>query len=433
MTPDKKEIRRSKLIDGSFFFAIRDIIETNSNKGDFILRLIRPTNVSKFQCNGSACNSNCCREWEISIDDETFEKYSGLDSELRDQILSNLKILRGQHYVQLLENMRCPFLDDDNLCKLQKQFGEGFISDLCASYPRVAYRIRGENDDGKIEEVVEQSLVVTCPVAAREIFFGGQMEFEEQIFEDDLLKTSKKFRLIFDWSKNVELAFKSRWLKIQMQAIGILQATDFSFDRRLYLLLDFFSQLDKYRDSFVDELRTLDSQLNEGFSFDEKILSGSTRFKLDYHMNFMTEIFNELYKFPDDEIHRNAMKATFIDARRNFLSRLIERYSQPLENFLVNEFFMRLYPFTFKFPKRPDEQFLINGEVFVVVFKCVILVMAMTYISRRGNFTDEDFLLMANRTIERIDHNRNGINMICEKVATRFKSLEDFANAMFEL
>ena len=397
------------------------------------MRLIRPTNVAKFQCNGSACNSNCCREWEISIDEETFEKYSKIDSAIREEILSNLKILRGQHYIKLRDDLRCPFLDTDNLCKLQKQFGEGFISDLCASYPRVAYRIRSENDEGKIEEVVEQSLVMTCPVAAREVFFGGQMEFEEQVFDDDLLATSKKFRLIFDWSKNVELAFRSRWLKVQMQAIGILQATDFSLDRRLYLLLDFFSQLDKYRDAFVDELKTLDSNLNEGFSFDEKVLSGKTRFNLIAHMDFMTEIFNQLYNFPDDDLHRNAMKATFIDARRNFLPELINRYSQPLENFLVNEFFMRLYPFTFKINKRPDEQFLINGEILAVVFKCVILVMAMTYISRRGNFTDDDFLLMANRTIERIDHNRSGINMICDKVAERFKSLEDFANSMFEL
>ncbi|MBR1420337.1 MAG: flagellin lysine-N-methylase [Selenomonadaceae bacterium] len=397
------------------------------------MRLIRPTHVSKFQCDGSACNSNCCREWEITIDEETFEKYSKLDSEIRDKILENLKVMHGQHYVKLREDMRCPFLDTDNLCKLQKQFGEGFISDLCACYPRIAYRIRGENDEGKIEEVVEQSLVVTCPLAAREIFFGGQVEFEEQVFDDDLLTTSKKFRLIFDWSKNVELAFKSRWLKVQMQAIGILQASDFPFDRRLYLLLDFFSQLDKYRDAFVDELKTLDSQLNEGFSFDGEVLSGSTRFKINTHIEFMTEIFNELYNFPDDDLHRNAMKATFIDAQRNFLPGLIERYSQPLENFLVNEFFMRLYPFTFKIPKRPDEQFLINGEVLVVVFKCVMFVMAMTYISRRGNFTDEDFLLMANRTIERIDHNRNGINMICEKVTNRFHSLEDFASTMFNL
>jgi len=105
----------------------------------------------------------------------------------------------------------------------------------------------------------------------------------------------------------------------------------------------------------------------------------------------------------------------------------------PLENFLVNEFFMRLYPFTFKFPNRPNDQFLLNGMIFAAVFKCLILVMAMTYISRRGNFTDEDFLLMANRTIERIDHNRSGINMICEKVAHRFNSLDEFANSMFEL
>lgn len=368
------------------------------------------------------------------IDDETFSKYSTLDSETRDSILQNLKVLRGQHYVRLKENLRCPFLDEDNLCKLQKTFGEEYISDLCASYPRIAYRIRGENEGGKIEEIVEQSLVVTCPVAAREIFFGGQMEFEEQTFDDDLIATSKKFRLIFDWSNHVELAFKSRWLKVQMQAIGILQATDFSFDRRLYLLLDFFKQLDGYRDAFVDELTQMDSQLlGEGVSFDERILTGSTRFNINAQMDFLTEIFTQLYKFPDDEIHRKAMRATFIDARRNFLPELIERYSQPLENFLVNEFFMRLYPFTFKFLKRPAEQFLLNGEVLVVVFKCLILVMAMTYISRRGNFTDEDFLLMANRTVERIDHNRTGINMICEKVADRFKTLDDFANTMFDL
>ena len=94
---------------------------------------------------------------------------------------------------------------------------------------------------------------------------------------------------------------------------------------------------------------------------------------------------------------------------------------------------MRLYPFTFKFDRTPEKRFLLNGELFVVVYKCVILVMAMTYISKRGNFTDDDFMLVMNRTIERIDHNRNGLNMICDKVEEKFTSMDDFTSAMLDL
>ena len=398
------------------------------------MKLIRPSCISKFKCDGSKCNSNCCREWEIIIDDDTFKKYQRLDADGSENILSNLKMMRGFHYVQLKDDLKCPFLGEDFLCKLQKKFGEDCISDLCASYPRVSYRVRSENDEGHIEEIVEQSLVVTCPVASKLVFFDGPLEFEEVSFDDDLNETSKRFRMIFDWTSRVELAFRSRWLKIQMQAIGILQAQNFDFDRRLYLLLDFFSRLDKYRDAYVEELHEMDETLlGAEISFDDKILSGSTQFSLKLHMNFMTEIFNELYNFPDDQIHRNALRATFFDARQNFLPKLIEKYSQPLENFLVNEFFMRLYPFTFKFDRTPEKRFLLNGEFFVVVYKCVILVMAMTYISRRGNFTDDDFMLVMNRTIERIDHNRNGLNMICDKVEEKFTTMDDFTGAMLDL
>lgn len=56
----------------------------------------QPRYVSKFLCDGSQCDSLCCRAWDITIDDETYEKYRRLEDPAGKKfILDNIKNLPG--------------------------------------------------------------------------------------------------------------------------------------------------------------------------------------------------------------------------------------------------------------------------------------------------------------------------------------------------
>ena len=52
----------------------------------------------------------------------------------------------------------CTMLDDDRLCKIQKELGPEFLSNTCAVYPRTLNRV---------DNIVEKSATLSCPETAR--------------------------------------------------------------------------------------------------------------------------------------------------------------------------------------------------------------------------------------------------------------------------
>lgn len=89
-------------------------------------------NYSKnFKCIGSKCKHSCCVGWEISIDKKTRDKYKELEN--RDDRFKNCLIGKN---IALNENLRCPFLDCDNLCHIIKNYGENALSRTCKTHPR---------------------------------------------------------------------------------------------------------------------------------------------------------------------------------------------------------------------------------------------------------------------------------------------------------
>ena len=53
---------------------------------------------------------------------------------------------------------QCPMLSGDGLCRIQTEFGEIFLPNICAAYPRIAHTIDG---------IEEKALALSCPEAAR--------------------------------------------------------------------------------------------------------------------------------------------------------------------------------------------------------------------------------------------------------------------------
>lgn len=130
-----------------------------------------PSYLSSFRCIGSPCEDNCCIGWDVDFDKKSYQKYIKVqDGELK-QLFKECVRPNPDSFseavdfatVKLRKNKVCPFLDDAHLCKIQKRFGEGYLSNVCATYPRYTNIIDG---------IYEHSATVSCPEAARLILMN---------------------------------------------------------------------------------------------------------------------------------------------------------------------------------------------------------------------------------------------------------------------
>ncbi|QMV51846.1 hypothetical protein GXP68_11140 [Ewingella americana] len=92
----------------------------------------RPEYVENFQCIGSACEDHCCKQWNITIDKDTYKKY--LKSEIpdiRNIAVENIVLTKKSHNnwakIKLNEHGICSYLDGDNLCKVHRAMGQRLL------------------------------------------------------------------------------------------------------------------------------------------------------------------------------------------------------------------------------------------------------------------------------------------------------------------
>ena len=331
---------------------------------------IRPKYFSQFKCDGKSCGSRCCKGWKVAVDGAAYSKYCSIeDAAIKQDILSEIERDKNQRYfIKMKENMNCAFLDDDYLCKIQKQCGEEYLTAICHSYPRVTY---------KFGEVLEQSLTLTCPLAARLILLSkDSMDFEE-------VETEPPHGL-FDWTNKISIPIE-KVVSIQATSVSILQERHFDFNERLFRLCLFLQD------------KPLDSKININFD-------------INRHVEIMINIFSKIYNVELSEEKVTNLKNMWIKYHKIILQRLMINYAHIFENYLVNEFFMRCYPFAFK------GDLWKNCRIFITSYKFVEFALVLTAISKNGFVTVEEFLTMIDAVNEKLDHSRGGMKSICDFV-----------------
>ena len=93
------------------------------------MKLFAPKYYRNFVCIADKCTHSCCVGWEIDVDENTLDKYATITHPYGDVIRSNIDNTDYPHF-KLLENDRCPHLDDCGLCKIIKNLGEDFLCDI---------------------------------------------------------------------------------------------------------------------------------------------------------------------------------------------------------------------------------------------------------------------------------------------------------------
>ena len=157
------------------------------------MKLWKPHYYDKFTCIASACPDSCCKEWSVTVDEESAARYRELSGPLGDRLRQVLAEEDGET-VMTIENGRCPMWREDGLCRIQAELGHEGLCQVCREFPRLRH------DYG---DFVELGLELSCPEAARLILTSEShpgMELSlpgdgEGAYDEEAMEILKRSRL----------------------------------------------------------------------------------------------------------------------------------------------------------------------------------------------------------------------------------------------
>ena len=130
------------------------------------MKYTRPDYYASFACLADKCPDNCCHGWEVVPDRSSLERYRKLED--GEWLTKHIACEDGEYYFADTEDGKCPFLDEDGLCVMQKRLSEEGLCVTCRRYPRFVNYFGAAADEG---------LELSCPEAARLILTQNGSEF----------------------------------------------------------------------------------------------------------------------------------------------------------------------------------------------------------------------------------------------------------------
>lgn len=366
-------------------------------------RVFAPAYLWDFRCNGAACESHCCKGWRIPVDVASWERLARLPSKARKVVFSKLTEKEGTGWeTRHDKNGACAFLGEDGLCRLQNTHGEDYLPDICDSYPRVSYRF---------SDFVERSLALTCPVAVRLALLPEMpMRFEERTVPARRASSAVKPPM-------EALRCKAKLRALQLQMIAILQNREKPLRLRFLHLGRFLAAL---------EARCGNHRLPNNSSLAACVENVSpdaeTRARAPAYMRlrYIAELLAALYEAEEDYNHVRLHALVSVLAEREAESEetLHSLHGHILENLAVNELFLRLYPFSCA------GGFLENFKLFILRFRVAEFPLLLKASSKNAALDSETVLLLLNRVMEKLDHNRAADGLLKRRAAEDFEGMD---------
>ena len=399
----------------------------------------QPEYVNKFKCNGQACQALCCKNWYIDIDKETYKKFSKIKPKNKfEEIVQNIKWseIYNSYLIQLNPPKNfCPFLTEDNLCKIQREYGADYLSNTCMTYPRVTFRIGN---------FYERTLTLSCPVAA-DIILNCK---EPMIFEQVEVSAKEYMETCRDMVRIVKVSpeLSKYIIDIQYAVISTLQERRLTIDQRLIVTGYFFSQLEEIINNNKLEEIVLLAQIYTSEDFiREQVpkLVKSIEFNVKEYIRIMFDIFAMLYgnnndlknaaqnylnyivKFLDIKIDKygTASISELVQsynkhskAKENFL----QEYGYIFENYLVQEFFTCLYPWSI------EGTISLNYEVFMVTYKILELLSLSMAVVQKDKIDNRELIKLIRWFVQNLNHGKDYV----ESISKGFKDKTDIIKMM---
>ncbi|MCT4585542.1 MAG: flagellin lysine-N-methylase [Peptostreptococcaceae bacterium] len=349
------------------------------------MNVLIPTYLDKFKCIGSLCEDTCCIGWDVYVDQNAYKKYKKSKSKklknlFDSNIKRNKKVKDFQAYAKIImvDDKRCPFLNQENLCDIFIECGEDYLCNTCTYYPRAF---------SKIDNFIEIGLTTSCPEVARIALLNkNKMDFEtKDIFVDKNIKIDFELR---DY-KNYE---QELFWDLRNFSIDIVQNRNYEMDERLAILgisLAGLSNLMNNKDhnqieqklkgykymidnmEFKKDFRNMDlrkdMQLKVLKELSELRVNNAYKMKYNKYFKKSLEILN--YGQSDEENLNN-----YIDAYENYYKKFMEDKSYILENYIVNNMFNTKFPYSIQNKTNLFRNFIaLMIKYFIIKFNLISL------------------------------------------------------------
>jgi lysine-N-methylase len=321
------------------------------------LSALVPRYVTRFACVGAACEDNCCSGWLVTLDKKTFNAYrNSTHPELKPIFIKHIKRSRATnsdlHYGKITTepgNQTCPAMCE-GLCAVQKHMGESHLSNTCFTYPRQTRRFRGQH---------EQAMNLSCPEAARlALLRADAFDFAEEkvtVREADMVEEFAAFGLTTAAMNDVRIF-----------CLQLMRTTDLALWQRLAILgvfcerlngtlangqhtavpalLDDFAALIE-QGAIVDALRDLRPNHEAQAMVFSTLLA-------DKGFSATSKMQAEQVRMIGANLGADSSGQTTAEALVTSYTRGLERLGQALEqtphlleNYVLNEMFLNLFPF----------------------------------------------------------------------------------------
>lgn len=212
-----------------------------------LMLYVEPDFYRDFRCLAGACGHSCCQGWEIDIDEDTARLYAELPGPIGDELRREMCMEPEPHF-RLTDNERCPFLNDQGLCRLILAFGEDVLCDICREHPRFY---------NEFPERQEAGLGLCCEEAVRLLLRGDEpltlvyTTEDESETEEPVLITLR--RELLDILGNLELPMEER----VRRCCRLMEGEPLRFD--LAKWRDFYLGLERMDEAWTIALNSLES------------------------------------------------------------------------------------------------------------------------------------------------------------------------------
>lgn len=405
---------------------------------------IVPDYYQKFSCIGPECEDSCCVGWRVDIDHATWNRYKACQHEklaplIRTAVIpeeeNSRRTNKNYAHIEVLANGRCPFLQPDMLCMIQKELGSGALSDICSMFPRYFNQVGSRR---------EYTLGVACPEAARLVLLHPEpITLIEAASDADL--GARDFIHYIDSGDFKQLAVRN---DLRAMILYILQFRELTLGARVMLLGSFLDEVNHVVSSprfknFAEILPILPSfatLLTEPTFIEAQFeqmpgnilrkLQVTTAFLADFLKHASPRLAECLQAGIDGLLGAEmlvggdaALLARYHRAYDTYYLPYFREKGYILENYLVNDVLNRLFPFT-----RGSYLDLYREMVFnLVIVQTFLVGMAGHY----QGLTDARVVQLIQSFARKSAHNSSYLGKLTEAIAS--KDAPSFAGVMWML
>ncbi len=101
------------------------------------MKTLTPDVCDSFSCIDSKCPDTCCAGWNIYVDDNSVAYYTSVNEPIGDELRQNIITNHTPASFRLTPEGRCPFLNENNLCRLYITLGPDKLCGTCTMFPRL--------------------------------------------------------------------------------------------------------------------------------------------------------------------------------------------------------------------------------------------------------------------------------------------------------